>query len=500
MTQTTAPTTAPVGQRYDGFDRMLIGGTWRAGRSGTVAPDIDPYTGSTLVEIPLASRDDVDEAYRAAAAAQPAWAATNPGQRQAVVHAAMRVMDARHEEIVDWLVHEAGGTRFKSEFEWGGTLGVLDETASFPYRVHGELRGSDVPGKENRIYRQPLGVVTVISPWNFPLVLSMRSVAPALVLGNAVVLKPASDTPVTGALLIAKIFEEAGLPAGLLNVVVGSGSEIGDYVVEHPTPSLVSFTGSTEVGKHVGALASSGPHLKRVALELGGNAPFVVLDDADIEHAVKSAVFGRFLHQGQICMSTNRIIVDARIHDAFVDAFVERVRGLKVGDPDDPATLVGPIINRSQMRSVLGKVGGARAEGARQLLGGEPTGQVLPPHVFVDVTGEMGLSREETFGPVVPIIKARDEADALRLANDTEYGLSSAVFTGDLERGVAFAQQVQAGMTHVNDITVQDEPFAPFGGEKNSGLGRFHGDWIIEELTRVHWVSVQHTPREYPLI
>jgi len=486
--------------RYGGFDLLAIGGEWRRGSSDRTGKDIDPWTGETLVEIPLASQDDVDAAYESARRAQIDWARTTTAERAAVITRAVQVFDDRKDEIVDWLVRESGGTRFKAEFEWETARAVTQEAASYPYRVHGEIRGSDIPGKENRAYREPLGVVCVISPWNFPLQLSQRSVAPALALGNAVVLKPASDTPVTGGLLLAKVFEEAGLPAGLLNVVVGSGSEIGDYVVEHAVPKAVSFTGSTEVGRHIGELATGGEHIKRVALELGGNAPFVVLDDADVEQAARSAVFSRFLHQGQVCMSTNRIVVDDSVYDAFVEAFVRRVRDLKVGDVDDPETFIGPIINDRQLESLQEKIAKAHDEGARQVVGGEPDGRVLPPHVFVDVTQGMSLAREESFGPIVPIIRARDEEDALRIANDTEYGLSSAVFTSDLDRGAEFARRIDAGMTHVNDTSDEDEANAPFGGEKNSGLGRFRGDWIIDELTRLHWVSVQRTPRDYPIV
>jgi aldehyde dehydrogenase (NAD+) len=486
--------------RYEGFDQLFIGGEWRAGTSDRTGEDINPWTGETLVQIRLASPGDVDAAYDAARHAQADWARTTTAERAEVISRAVQVFDARKDEIIDWLIRESGGTRFKAEFEWQISRAVTQEAASYPYRVHGEIRGSDIPGKENRAYRDPLGVVCVISPWNFPLQLSQRSVAPALALGNAVVLKPASDTPVTGGLLLAKVFEEAGLPAGLLNVVVGSGSEIGDYVVEHEVPKLVSFTGSTAVGRHIGELATGGEHIKRVALELGGNAPFVVLDDADIEQAARAAVFSRFLHQGQVCMSTNRIVVDDSVYDAFVDAFVERTRALKVGDVDDPDTFIGPVVNDKQLESLQQKIATAHEEGARQVLGGDPHGRVLPPHVFVDVTQDMALAREESFGPIVPIIRAADEEDALRIANDTEYGLSSAVFTRDLDRGAEFAKRIDAGMTHVNDTTDEDEANAPFGGEKNSGLGRFRGDWIIEELTKLHWVSVQRTPRDYPII
>src|SRR6266849_390734 len=295
---------------YQGFDGQYIDGSWRPGKHGGVRVDTDPYSGATLAEAVMGNQDDLDDAYHAAATAQVSWAARLPAERAAVMLRSASIMEARRGEIVDWLIRESGSTRFKAELEWQFVHAVTLEAASFPHRMEGRILPLDEAGKESRAYRQPLGVIGVISPWNFPMYLSHRSIGPALALGNAVVVKPAEDTPVTGALLIAKICEEAGLPPGLLNVVIGPLSEIGDPFTTHPIPRLISFTGSTRVGRHIGTLAMQAPQLKRVALELGGNAPLVVLDDADLEHAVRSAAVGRFLHQGQVCMSTNRIIVE----------------------------------------------------------------------------------------------------------------------------------------------------------------------------------------------
>lgn len=410
----------------------------------------------------------------------------------------VNILDQRQDEIIDWLIKESGSTRVKAMVEYGSARAITVEAASFPNRIHGEIRASKIPGKENFVYREPVGVIAVISPWNFPFHLTQRSVAPALVLGNAVVLKPASDTPVTGGLLIAKIFEEAGLPKGLLSVVVGAGSEIGDAIVEHDTPRLVSFTGSTKVGKHIGELASSSNFIKKVALELGGNNPFVVLKDANLDNAVKAAVFGKFLHQGQICIAINRIIVEDDIYDDFVERFHAHVKTLKVGDPNDQDTAIGPIINDKQLKSLKDKIAKAQTEGANILMSGEIKGQLVPPHIFTEVTRDMDLSCNEIFGPLVGIIRAKDEDDALALANDTTYGLSSSVFTEDMEKGLRFARNIEAGMTHINDIPVNDESNVPFGGKKNSGIGRFNGEWIMEEFTTTHWISVQHVPRDYP--
>ncbi|GHS79623.1 aldehyde dehydrogenase [Pseudomonas sp. PAGU 2196] len=480
------------------FTQQFIAGQWRDGRDGSVLQVTNPFDGSQLAQIVQADRDDLDEAYRKAAQAQVQWAATGPAERAAVMHRVVQLFDEHREAMIDWIIRESGSTRIKAQIEWGAARSITLESASFPARVHGRLLPSNVPGKENRVYREALGVVGVISPWNFPLHLSQRSVAPALALGNAVVIKPASDTPVTGGLLLASLYEAAGLPAGLISVVVGAGSKIGNAFVEHEVPKFISFTGSTPVGLNIGRLASGGQHLKHVALELGGNSPFVVLADADLEQATGAAVMGKFLHQGQICMAINRIIVEDAIYDEFVAGYAKKVKALKVGNPHDADTVIGPIINAKQLQGLLEKITRAKQEGARTVVEGEVQGQLLAPHVFADVTKDMEIAREEIFGPLVGIQRARDEAHALELANDSEFGLSSAVFSGDLERAVRFARKVKAGMTHVNDIPVNDEAHAPFGGEKNSGLGRFNGDWAIEEFTTDHWVSVQASPRRYP--
>ncbi|WP_372863188.1 aldehyde dehydrogenase family protein [Psychrobacter sp.] len=483
---------------YNDFHLQYIAGEWQSGQDDSVNTNTNPYNGDTLVKIQQATETQLNEAYQAASAAQKEWAQQTPATRAGVLYKVVEILDQRQDEIVGWLIKESGSTRVKAMVEFAATRAITLEAATFPSRVHGEIRPSNTPGKENFVYREPIGVVAVISPWNFPLHLTQRSIAPALALGNAVVLKPASDTPVTGGLLLAKVFEEAGLPKGLLNVVVGSGKEIGDAIVEHKTPSFVSFTGSTSVGKRIGELANGGDYIKQVALELGGNSPFVVLKDADIEQAVKAAAFGKFLHQGQICIAINRIIVEDEIYDDFVERFLAHVKTLNVGDPSKQDTAVGPIINKKQVESLKEKIANAQQEGAKMILSGEIKGQVVPPHIFTEVTREMDLSRNEVFGPLVGIIRAKDEEDALSIANDSMFGLSSAVFTKDMAKGMRFARGIRAGMTHINDISVNDESNLPFGGEKNSGIGRFNGEWVLEEFTRTHWISMQHEPREYP--
>ncbi len=493
-----APGKTATATPYSGFDCLPIAGQWRRGKSNHVLPDRNPYTGEVILEIPQGDRNDLEEAYAAAAKAQIAWAAGLPSTRSAVFGRAAEIMESRREEIVWWLIRESGSTRLKASLEFETTHAIMLWAASLPYQVNGQILPTDVPGKQGRVDRKPVGVVGVISPWNWPLHLTARSLAPALAVGNAAVVKPASDTPVTGGVLLAKILEEAGLPPGVLSVMIGAGSEIGDAFVTHHVPRVISFTGSTPVGRHIYELAAKATILKRVELELGGNAPFVVLHDANLDRALDAAVFGKFLHQGQICMSINRLIIAANLYDTFVERFADRVRELKYGDPDRPDTMVGPIINENQLKGLLDRIDAAKSSGARLVVGGEPQGLVLPPHVFADVTNDSKLAREEIFGPIAPVIRAQDDDDALRIADTTEYGLAGSVFTQDLERGVRAAEHLQIGMVHINDQPVLDLPNSPFGGEKNSGIGRFNGSWAIEAFTTDQWVTVQHQPHSYP--
>lgn len=482
----------PIQAPYAALDQNFIKGMWIQGSSTEQTINTNPYTQQVLNVFQNANQSDVDAAYQAAQATQSAWEKTAPTQRQELIQRLSQIIALRAEEIINWLIQESGSTRLKANIELQAAQGIVKEAQTFPLRVCGEILPSLIPHQQSRIYRKALGVIGVISPWNFPFHLSMRSVVTALALGNTVVLKPASDTPVTGGTLLAKLFEEAGFPAGTLNVVVGAGQDIGDYFVEHKIPKLISFTGSTQVGRRVGQLAMGGEYIKRVALELGGNAPMVVLEDADLEQAAELTVKGRFLHQGQICMSTNRVIVDAKVHDEFVNLLIDKVKSLKLGDPDAMDTMIGPIINQTQVQHIESVIAQAQASDAQLVYGGQTQRNMVMPHVFIDVSPDSSLARDESFGPILPVIKARDEVHALELANDTEYGLSSAVCTRDQARGIKFALNIEAGMTHVNGMTVNDQPQAPFGGEKNSGLGRFNGRWIIEEFTRTHWVTIQN--------
>lgn len=475
------------------LNHQLIAGTWRAGSSERSATDNNPFDDSVITDIQQASAADVDKAYEAARKAQPEWAALTPSKRSAIIYKAAELLEEKRAEIVELLIQESGSTRSKANLEVTLAANITREAASFPGRTHGRISPSNTPGKENRVYRVAKGVVGVISPWNFPLHLSIRSVAPALALGNAVVIKAASDTPITGGLIPARIFEEAGVPAGVISNVTGAGSEIGDHFVTHAIPKLISFTGSTPVGRRVGELAINGGPMKNVSLELGGNAPFIVLADADVDKAAQDAAVGSFLHQGQICMAINRVIVDASIHDEFVEKFVAAAKHIPAGDPSEDKTMVGPIINDSQLDSVKQKIAQAKEEGARVALEGPIEGRLVHPHVFTDVTREMEIARDEIFGPLIGVLKADDETHAIELANDPEFGLSAAIYSTDIDHASQVALQIESGMVHINDLTVNDEPHVMFGGMKNSGLGRFNGDWAIEEFTDDRWIGVKRS-------
>src|SRR3954447_12433884 len=348
--------------------QQYIDGEWRPGTGSWYIIDFNPYDDEKLASITIATVDEVDDAYRAAARAQKTWAETNPYARRAVFEKALRLIEEREGEIAEAIIAELGGTRVKAGFELHLAKEFLRESIQWALRPEGKILPSPVDGKENRVYRAPVGVVGVISPFNFPFLLSVKSVAPALALGNGVVLKPHQNTPIVGGSLVAKIFEEAGLPGGLLNVVITDIAEIGDAFIEHPVPKVISFTGSDKVGRHVATVCAA--NFKRSVLELGGNSALVVLDDADIDYAVDAAVFSRYVHQGQVCMAANRVLVDRAVEREFTEKFVAKVASLKVGDPTDPQTHIGPLINEGQAEAITQLVDQTIAEGATALVRG----------------------------------------------------------------------------------------------------------------------------------
>ncbi|OKK02804.1 aldehyde dehydrogenase [Streptomyces sp. CB03234] len=475
---------------------QYIDGEWRAGGGSWDIIDFNPYNEEKLASITVATVEEIDQAYRAAERAQRAWADTNPYTRRAVFERALRLIEEREAEITEAIIAELGGTRTKAGFELHLAKEFMREAVTLALRPEGRILPSPVDGKENRLYRVPVGVVGVISPFNFPFLLSIKSVAPALALGNAVVLKPHQNTPILGGSLVAKIFEDAGLPAGLLNVVITDIAEIGDALIEHPVPKVISFTGSDRVGKHVATVCAA--NFKRSILELGGNSALIVLDDADIDYAVDAAVFSRFVHQGQVCMAANRVLVDRSVEREFTEKFVAKVRTLKTGDPADPATHIGPLINSSQAEAVTTLVDQTVGAGATALVRGGAEGNVVAPTVLAGVPADSPVLGQEIFGPVVMLIPFDGEEEAVRIANDTPYGLSGAVHTGDVERGVRVAQRIHTGMIHINDGTVHDEPIVPFGGEKHSGVGRLNGESTVDAFTTYKWISIQHGRSRFP--
>ncbi|WP_371096775.1 aldehyde dehydrogenase family protein [Streptomyces sp. NBC_01005] len=475
---------------------QYIDGEWRTGTGSWDIIDFNPFNGEKLAAITIATAQEVDLAYRAAERAQRTWATTGAYERREILERALRITGELHDDIVDAIIDELGGTRVKAEYEVRTAEEFLRDAIRQALRPPGSLLPALADGKENRLYRLPVGVIGVISPFNFPFLVAMKSVAPALALGNAVVVKPNQNAPIAGGTLIAKIFEDAGLPAGLLNVVITDVAEIGDAFIEHPVPRVISFAGSDRVGRHVGAVAAG--HFKRTILELSGNSALVVLEDADIDYAVDAAVHSRFVYQGQVCMAANRILVDRRVEREFTEKFTAAVAALKTGDPREPETRIGPVINTFQADALTALVDQAIAEGATALVRGRTRGNLVEPTVLTGLPAGSPLLSQEIFGPVALLMSFDDEDEAVRIANDTPYGLSGAVHTGSTERGVRFARRVVSGMFHVNDSTVQDDPLVAFGGEKSSGLGRLNGEATVEAFTTQRWISVQHGRTVFP--
>ncbi|MHB8919197.1 MAG: aldehyde dehydrogenase family protein [Desulfocucumaceae bacterium] len=478
-----------MSQMYGNF----IDGQWFEGSSG-ILDDYNPATGEVYARIMQASREDTVIALESAKKAQGEWASLPAHERSRVLARAAAVLQENMMDYVNVLIEESGSTFGKAMFESGFVIELLQSAAKDTQAVTGET----FPSLTDKIcftIRQPKGVIAAISPWNFPFLLSMNKVAHALAAGNAVVLKPSSETPVIG-LKIGDLFSQAGLPPGLLNVVVGPGSTVGEELIVSPVTRLITLTGSTDTGRIVAARA--GQHLKPVVLELGGKDPVIVLADADLEYAVNAVAFGAFLHQGQICMSVERVIVEQSIAEEFAERLAAKARQLQVGDPKDHHTVIGPAINAGQLVLIDEHVRDAEAMGATILCGGQIRGRCYEPTVLTGVTREMRIFKEETFGPTAPIIAAANVEEAIDIANDSEYGLSSGVITNDLQKAVYIADRLESGMVHINDASVYDEPYAPFGGVKNSGIGREGGRASMEALTELKWITIQKGQRHFP--
>ena len=479
--------------------QLLIGGEWSGAGSGDTFERIDPYTGEVASVAAAASREDARAAADAAGAAFPGWAATPPSARRELLMKAAALLMERAPEIAPIVTAETGGTFGWGMFNCSLAAGMLTEAAAQTTAVTGEVIPSNVPGLTAMALRQPAGVVVGIAPWNAPIILGTRAVATPLAYGNTVVLKASEMCPHTHG-EIARTLHDAGLPPGVVNLITHEGdaaADIVDELIAHPAVRRINFTGSTRVGRLVAENAAR--HLKRVLLELGGKAPLVVLADADLDEAVAAAKFGAFMHQGQICMSTERIVADRSVAGTFTEKLGERAAALKVGDPRDPETEIGPLVSAAALERVAGLVDDARERGAEVVTGGEAEGACYRPTVLAGVTPEMRIYHEESFGPVVGVVSVDGPEEAVRVANDTEYGLAAAVFGEDVPTALDLARQIESGICHINGATVHDEPQMPFGGVKASGFGRFGGKAAIEEFTELRWITIQQGSRHYPL-
>ena len=483
---------------------LLIGGDIVPASSGKLADDISPWDGQVYARVAAGTPADITRAVDAAEAAFGSWSTMGAFDRREIFLKAADVMARRGEEAIAALAQETGASRVFAGFNLAFCIQVLREAAAAVTRPVGELLPTSIPGAYSMAQRVPLGVVGAISPWNAPLVLGMRSIAIPLAVGNTVVMKPSEDAPITCGLLLADALTEAGLPAGVLNVVTNDLADAGDVVaalIADPRVRNVNFTGSTNVGRIIGVQAAQ--HLKPAILELGGKNPLIILEDADLDLAVDAAVFGAFMNSGQICMSTDRIIIHESLVEAFTPRYAERISALPYGDPADPATVVGPLINRRGAQHVSALVKDAAAKGATLLTGDGaiegPNGTLVRPVVLTDVTTEMDIFSSEIFGPAVVIHPVESADAAIDLANNTEYGLTGGVISRDLNAALDVVSRVRSGIIHVNDQGIADEPMAPFGGVKNSGYGKFGGTAGIESFTEQRWVTIQHSGRPaYP--
>lgn len=484
-------------ENYEQLTKSYINGEWVDGESSRMYENRNPYDQSLIAEIKLASLEQTKEAFEVAQVAQQQWENATTEERREVIQKVIDYFNEHKDEIVSLIQRETGGTYIKANVEFQLAMDVIEEALNYVDRLD-EVR--EVPGgpegKVNRIYRKPLGVITSIAPFNFPVNLSLRTIIPGIALGNAVVHKPSIEVGLVSGVVLARAFEEAGLPKGVFNMLLTDSREIGDEMLTNPVTKLIGFTGSTKVGRHIGSIA--GEHLKRVALELGGNSPFVVLSDADVDQAVRAAIFGKFMHQGQICMIINRFILHKDIYDEFVEKFTERAKQLQAGDPTDPETIIGPLINEAQLNKAKSYIEMAKKENVDIIYEGGIDGNVVKPHIYGNVKNDSELAQTELFAPIALMIRAESDEEAMKMAEDTEYGLSSAIFTSDLAKGEELAVNLDAGMTHVNDQTVNDAPNIPFGGTKASGIGRFGNPWIVDEFTETKWVTIQEKERAYP--
>ena len=479
--------------------RLLIGGEWVEASGGGTFERTDPFTGDAVTVASAAGREDARRAVEAARDAFPGWSETPPGERRRLLGRAADLLMEAAPDIAAIMTEEVGGTFGWGMFNCDLASKMLREAAAQTYAVVGEVIPSDVPGSLAMGVRQPAGVVVGMSPWNAPVILGTRAVAAPLAYGNTVVLKASEQCPRTHAAIVRALVD-AGLPPGAINLIIHASDDAPDVVDEliaHPAVRRVNFTGSSGVGKIIALKCAE--HFKRCLLELGGKAPLVVLADADLDAAADAASFGAFMNSGQICMSTERIVAERAVAGELGARLAERAGKLVTGDPRDQGTMIGPVVHDGARERIMGLIEDARSKGAELLAGGEAEGNVIAPTVLAGVTPEMRIYSEESFGPVVTIVPVEGSDEAVRVANDTEYGLSAAVFGGDVDNALAIARRIESGICHVNSSTVHDEPQMPFGGVKSSGWGRFGGRAALEEFTELRWMTVQQAARHYPI-
>ncbi|HXR92614.1 MAG TPA: aldehyde dehydrogenase [Steroidobacteraceae bacterium] len=476
---------------------LIAGRDVPAARSATFNRQ-NPISGEVATRAAAASVEDARAAADAAAAAFPKWAALGPSERRAKLAKAADLLEARAVQFATILTTETGATGGWGHFNVHLAAGMLREAAAMTTQITGEVVPSDVPGSMSMALRSPVGVVLGIAPWNAPIILGVRSIAMPLACGNTVILKASEVCPATHR-LIGAVLTEAGLGEGVVNVVTHDPKDaeaIAEALISHHAVKRVNFTGSTRVGKIITGIAAK--YLKPVLLELGGKAPLLVLDDADLDAAVDATVFGAFANSGQICMSTERVIVDEKVADQFAAKLAKRVAALPTGDPRKGDFVLGSVVGKPTVERVQKLVSDAAAKGAKVLCGGESDGTIMKGIVVDRVTPEMALFREESFGPQVSITRVKSADEAVKLANDTEYGLAAAIFSKDIARALELAKRIESGICHINGPTVHDEAQMPFGGVKASGYGRFGGKAGIEEFTELRWITIQTTPRHYP--
>lgn len=475
---------------------MYVGGNWIAGQASF--DDINPSDGSLYARIPDGGRAETRMAIAAAQAAFPAWSNLMFQER---AHYMLKIADVWEKRAPDFVAAaqaEGGGWFGKGMFEAGYVAEVFRAAAGVLYGSIGEVLPSE-HGKFSTAVRYPMGVISVISPWNMPGILTARGFAFPMAAGNTIVLKPSEDTPYAGGLFFAEVLEEAGIPKGVFNVITCSRDrvqEMGDEMIENPLVKGISFTGSTPVGRQIAAKA--GAHLKKCCVELGGKDSLIVLEDADMDRATSAASFGSFMHQGQICMSVEKVLVQESIYADFLRQFVARASRLKTGDTKDKANVIGPLINERQVARVKHQIEDALAKGAKAVLGGRVWDRYVEPTILTNVTPDMAVWRDETFGPVAVVVPFKTDAEAIALNNDTEYGLSAGIITRNEERALRMARQLETGMCHVNCSSINDEPHVPFGGSKASGLGRHGGKWSLETFTETRWITLDRGHRPYP--